>query len=196
MLRLYFENALARAWQYGHCFICSWVWGTHQAWGISSPLGWFTGTSKARCPKPYSFPPKQAQSLSYIPILMPGTVIHQDTQKGNLTVISNVSLSLTANSTSSPRVTVSCISFLLNCCNLSTWVTLSLDSCDSVLSTVLAAVTLYPPKHSSSITSSRWTSWTQQSDFGAFYGFIFQGPLLLCCECWQSISPPPPPEFL
>ena len=39
MLRLYFENALARAWQYVHCFVCSWVWGTHQAWGISSLLG-------------------------------------------------------------------------------------------------------------------------------------------------------------
>lgn len=91
---------------------------------------------------------KQAQSLSCIPILVPGTFIHQDTQKGNLTVISNVSLSLTANSTSSPRVNPassprvirSCISFLLNCCNLSTWVTLSPNSCDSILRTALAAV--------------------------------------------------------
>ena len=196
MLRLSaMGNCPARAWQ----LLCLQLGlGNTQARRMSFLSGWLTGTSKAKRPKPHSFPPQQAQSLSCIPILMTGTFMHQDAQKGNLTAISNVSISLATNPTSSPRLWVirSCIFFLLNCCNLSTWMTFSPDNCNSLLCTVLPAVTFYPPKLSLSITSSRQASWTQQSDFGALYRYICQGPHLLYCECWLPMSPPPPPEFL
>lgn len=167
-------NCPARAWQ----FLCLQLGlGNTQARGMSFPFGWLTGTSKAKRPKPHSFPPQQAQSLSCIPILMTGTFIYQDAQKGNLTAISNVSISRETNPTSSPRLWVirSCVFFLLNCCNLSTWMTFSPDNSNSPLCTVLPAVTFYPPKLSLSITSSRQASWTQVW-FWCPLGIYLSGP--------------------